>query len=76
MVLVYAVLNGWYSNIWFGVVVHEFSVVLVILNGARIAGKSGWLDLFKGTVKSLYMDTIDAFRVLVQKYNPRPKSAN
>ena len=76
IVLVYAVLNGWYSNIWFGVVVHEFSVVLVILNGARIAGKSGWLDLFKGTIKSLYMDTIEAFQLLMEKYNLKSKSIN
>ena len=74
--LVYAVLNGWYSNIWFGVVVHELSVVVVILNGARIAGKSGWVDLLVGTVKSVVYDTIEAFRLLNTKYNPRAKSVN
>ena len=74
--LVYAVLNGWYSNIWFGVVVHELSVVVVILNGARIAGKSGWVDLLVGTVKSVVYDTIEAFRLLNSKYNPRAKSVN
>ena len=74
--LVYAVLNGWYSNIWFGVVVHELSVVVVILNGARIAGKSGWVDLLVGTVKSVFYDTIEAFRLLNSKYNPRAKSVN
>ena len=74
--LVYAVLNGWYSNIWFGVVVHELSVVVVILNGARIAGKSGWADLLVGTVKSVVYDTIEAFRLLNSKYNPRAKSVN
>lgn len=74
--LVYAVVNGWYSNIWFGVVVHELSVVVVILNGARIAGKSGWLDLLVGTVKSVIYDTIEAFKLLNSKYNPRAKSVN
>ena len=42
VILVFAVINNWYDNLWIGVLVHEMSVIVVILNGARLAGSDGW----------------------------------
>ena len=35
--LVFAVVQQWYDQLWVGVLIHELSVVIVILNGARLA---------------------------------------
>ena len=50
-VLVWSVLSGYNDNIVIGVLVHELSVIVVIFNGARLAGDLGlWnllTDLFR-----------------------------
>ena len=56
VVLVFAVMNGWYDQLWVGVLVHEMSVIVVILNGARLAGSDGWWSLLSGTFLSLISD--------------------
>jgi hypothetical protein len=57
-----------YDQLWVGVLIHEASVILVILNGARLAGNSGALKLLSETFKSLYFDTRLSFEALFLKY--------
>lgn len=52
--LVYAVVNGFYDALWVGVLVHELSVILVILNGARLAEGTGMLTLVKNTFIAMW----------------------
>ena len=52
--LVYAVVNGFYDALWVGVLVHEASVILVILNGARLAEGTGTLTLVKETFLAMW----------------------
>ena len=52
--LVYAVVNGFYDALWVGVLVHELSVILVILNGARLAEGTGTLTLVKNTFIAMW----------------------
>ena len=59
--LVYAVVNGFYDALWVGVLVHELSVILVILNGARLAEGTGTLLLVKKTFSAMWEATILAF---------------
>jgi Cd2+/Zn2+-exporting ATPase len=68
VILVFAVINGMYDQLWVGVLIHEASVILVILNGARLAGNSGALKLLSETFKSLYFDTRLSFEALLLKY--------
>ena len=60
--LVYAVVNGFYSALWVGVLVHEASVILVILNGARLAEGTGTLTLVKNTFMAMWEATISALQ--------------
>jgi Cd2+/Zn2+-exporting ATPase len=55
--LVYAVVNGFYDALWVGVLVHEASVILVILNGARLAEGTGMLTLVKNTFIAMWEAT-------------------
>ena len=55
--LVYAVVNGFYDALWVGVLVHEASVILVILNGARLAEGTGTLTLVKETFLAMWEAT-------------------
>ena len=55
--LVYAVVNGFYDALWVGVLVHEASVILVILNGARLAEGTGTLSLVKNTFIAMWEAT-------------------
>ena len=57
-----------YDELWVGVLIHEASVILVILNGARLAGGDGAIILLKSILKSLWFDTKDAFHVLKLRY--------
>ena len=59
--LVFAVVNGFYDQLWVGVLVHEASVILVILNGARLAEGTGTYKLLITTFQSLWNATISAF---------------
>ena len=58
--LVYAVVNGFYDALWVGVLVHELSVILVILNGARLAEGTGMLTLVKNTFIAMWEATMVA----------------
>ena len=60
--LVYAVVNGFYSALWVGVLVHEASVILVILNGARLAEGTGTLTLVKNTFMAMWEATVSALQ--------------
>ncbi|MEC7272084.1 MAG: heavy metal translocating P-type ATPase [Candidatus Thermoplasmatota archaeon] len=55
--LVYAVVNGFYDALWVGVLIHEASVILVILNGARLAEGAGTLTLVKNTFIAMWEAT-------------------
>ena len=59
--LVYAVVNGFYDALWVGVLVHEVSVILVILNGARLAEGTGTLALVKKTFSAMWEAVLVAF---------------
>ena len=59
--LVFAVINGFYDQLWVGVLVHEASVILVILNGARLAEGTGMYKLLITTFQSLWNATVQAF---------------
>ena len=43
----FAVVQQWYNQLWVGVLVHELSVVVVILNGARLAQNGQSFKLLK-----------------------------
>ena len=59
---------GWYDQLWVGVLIHEASVLLVILNGARIAGKDNVLAILISISKTLWYDTIIVFKQFKQHY--------
>ena len=66
--LVAAVILQLYDELWVGVLIHEASVILVILNGARLAGGEGAFALLSGIFVSLWRDTKEAFALLKLKY--------
>ena len=68
--LVIAVILQLYDELWVGVLIHEASVILVILNGARLAVE-GTVSLLRSICKSLWSDTKDAFKVLKLRYLPQ-----
>ncbi len=68
--LVIAVIFQLYDELWVGVLIHEASAILVIINGARLAGE-GMMSLLRSICVSLWLDTKDAFRVLKLRYLPQ-----
>ena len=68
--LVFAVVQQWYDQLWVGVLIHELSVVIVILNGARLAQNGQSLKLLKATLTSVVSDTRIAFSTLRARYLP------
>ena len=68
LTLVIAVVNEWYDQLWVGVLIHEASVLLVILNGARLAGKDSMLSILWAITKSLWTDTKAVFIQFKQHY--------
>ena len=68
LALVGAVIGQMYDQLWVGVLIHEASVILVILNGARLAGSDGALSLLKNIVVSLWRDTREAFGLLNNRF--------
>ena len=56
VVLVWSVLQGINDKLWIGVLVHEASAILVILNGARIAGNDGMLTLLRNILVDMVVD--------------------
>ena len=69
--LVVAVILQLYDELWVVVLIHEASVILVILNGARLAGGDGAILLLKSILKSLWFDTKEAFQLLKLRYLPQ-----
>lgn len=70
IILVYAVIQQWYDQLWVGVLIHEASVILVILNGARLAQNGQALTLLKETLRSMVEDTKVAFSSFRERYLP------
>ena len=66
--LVYAVLSGLNDNLAFGVLVHELSVIGVIINGARLSGSGGTFALIVDIGKSIWTGTINAYRSLLTPF--------
>ena len=58
------------TNSRVGVLIHELSVVIVILNGARLAQNGQSMKLLKETLKSVVEDTRIAFPPLRARYLP------
>ena len=76
LTLVIAVINGWYDQLWVGVLIHEASVLLVIINGARLAGKDSMMGILWTIIKSLWSDTKAVFIQFKQHYFSQPVSQN
>ena len=75
VMLVTAVVQQWYDQIWVGVLIHEASVILVILNGARLARQGQVKSLLKSTFVSMYNDTLAALRLFKDRYLVKPATA-
>lgn len=73
--LVVAVVQQWYDQLWVGVLIHEASVILVILNGARLAKQGEVGALLKSTLASMRDDTLEAFKSLRDRYLSKATSA-
>jgi len=68
--LVFAVIQQWYDQLWVGVLIHEASVILVILNGARLAQNGQSIPLLKETLRTMIDDTELAFSSFRARYLP------
>jgi Cd2+/Zn2+-exporting ATPase len=64
LTLVYMVLAGINTNLAVGVLIHELSVIGVIINGARLSGTGGTVKLIGEIGKSIWTGTIDSFKAL------------
>lgn len=69
--LVVAVVLQLYDELWVGVLIHEASVLLVILNGARLAGGGGGFALLSAIFISLWSDLKESFSLLRLRYFPQ-----
>ena len=68
--LVFAVIQQWYDQLWVGVLIHELSVIIVILNGARLAQNGQSFKLLKETLSTMVDDTKLAFSTFRTRYFP------
>ena len=68
--LVFAVVQQWYDQLWVGVLIHELSVIIVILNGARLAQNGESFKLLKQTLSTMLDDTKLAFSTFKSRYFP------
>ena len=68
--LVFAVVQRWYDQLWVGVLIHELSVIIVILNGARLAQNGQSFKLLKQTLSTMVDDTKLAFSTFRARYIP------
>ena len=68
--LVFAVIQQWYDQLWVGVLIHELSVIIVILNGARLAQNGQSFKLLKETLSTMVDDTKLAFSTFRARYFP------
>jgi len=67
--LVYLVLAGINESLAIGVLVHELSVIGVIINGARLSGSGGTLKLIMEISQSIWTGTIDSFKALFATFS-------
>ena len=67
-ILVWSVVSGVNDVLWIGVLVHELSALLIILNGARLAGERGMLTMLAEISNSLINDIRDSFGVLFKRF--------
>lgn len=74
--LVFAVIQQWYHQLWVGVLIHEASVILVILNGARLAQHGQTLPLLKDIFATMIHETSLAFRTFKTRYFSSASSKN
>ena len=70
VILVVAVIQQWYDQLWVGVLIHELSVIIVILNGARLAQNGQSFKLLKETLSTMVDDTKLAFSTFRARYFP------
>lgn len=70
VILVVAVMQQWYDQLWVGVLIHELSVIIVILNGARLAQNGQSFKLLKETLSTMVDDTKLAFSTFRARYFP------
>ena len=68
IILVVSVINQFYDQLWVGVLIHEGSVLLVILNGARLSGKGNMFSMLYLTMKNLWLDIVQLFKQLREHY--------
>ena len=68
--LVFAVVQQWYDQLCVGVLIHELSVVIVILNGARLAQNGQSFKLMKQSLAAMVSDTKEAFTTFRARYIP------
>jgi Cd2+/Zn2+-exporting ATPase len=76
LILVIAVINQLYDQLWVGVLIHEASVLLVIFNGARLAGRGSMLAMLMVTMKTLWLDTKQVFIQMKEHYSKRESNTN
>ena len=62
--LVYLVLAGINESLAVGVLIHELSVIGVIINGARLSGAGGTFKLIAEIFHSIWKGTLDSFKSL------------
>ncbi len=71
LALVYGVLVDLYDNLAFGVLVHELSVIGVIVNGARLSGSGGTVKLIQDIAVSIWNGTVESYRTLFTINKPK-----
>ena len=76
LILVIAVINQLYDQLWVGVLIHEASVLVVIFNGARLAGRGSMLAMLMVTMKTLWLDTKQVFMQMKEHYSKRESNTN
>ena len=71
ILLVWSVVSEYNDQLWIGVLAHEASAILVILNGARLSGEKGILAMLMDLFKDLWRDTREAFDSLMARHGLR-----
>ena len=74
VILVFAVINNWYDNLWIGVLVHEMSVIVVILNGLGLRSDGWWTSSRAPSRASLATRELVALRLAVRSTSARGKA--
>jgi len=75
ILLVWSVVSQFNDKLWIGVLVHEASAILVILNGARLSGEKGIFAMIIELLSDLWTDTREAFSLLIAQRAVRMERA-